>query len=241
MAADPARGPGDGGSAAGRSAAGRSAAFFDLDRTLMEGSSAFQFGRAAYRAGLLSRRQLMSDGWANLKFRLRGATDEDSHALRDRISRSLEGHPGPRYQRLGADVLAGVLPRIYPQVLELAHGHQDDGRRVYIVTAASQDLAEMLARVLALRRRDRLTVLRGQSTASTRAVPPGCSSTAAARRGRSRSSLSARASTWRVPTPTRTRPRTCRCSAVGRPPGGGQPRRGARQGGARGGLGRAAL
>ena len=33
----------------------QSAAFFDLDRTLMEGSSAFQFGRAAYRAGLLSR------------------------------------------------------------------------------------------------------------------------------------------------------------------------------------------
>jgi HAD superfamily hydrolase (TIGR01490 family) len=125
------------------------AAFFDLDRTLMEGSSAFQFGRAAYRAGLLSRRQLMSDGWANLKFRLRGASDEDSHELRDRISRSLEGTRVRDMERLGADVLAGVLPRIYPQVLELAYGHQDEGRRVYIITAASQELAEMLARVLA--------------------------------------------------------------------------------------------
>jgi HAD superfamily hydrolase (TIGR01490 family) len=125
------------------------AAFFDLDRTLMEGSSAFQFGRAAYRAGLLSRRQLMSDGWANLKFRLRGASDEDSHELRDRISRSLEGTRVRDMERLGADVLAGVLPRIYPQVLELAYRHQDEGRLVYIVTAASQELAEMLARVLA--------------------------------------------------------------------------------------------
>src|SRR5581483_11838734 len=44
----------------------------------------------------------------------------------------------------------GVLPRIYPQVLALAHEHQDAGRRVYIVTAASQELADMLARVLAL-------------------------------------------------------------------------------------------
>src|SRR5947207_5328712 len=52
-------------------------------------------------------------------------------------------------ERLGADVLAGVLPRIYPQVLALAHEHQDAGRRVYIVTAASQELAEMLAGVLA--------------------------------------------------------------------------------------------
>ena len=57
----------------------------------MEGSSAFQFGRAAQRAGLLGRRQLLADGWANLRFRLRGATDEDTHALRDRISASLKG------------------------------------------------------------------------------------------------------------------------------------------------------
>ena len=28
------------------------AVFFDLDRTLMQGSSAFQFGRAAYKAGV---------------------------------------------------------------------------------------------------------------------------------------------------------------------------------------------
>jgi HAD superfamily hydrolase (TIGR01490 family) len=126
------------------------AVFFDLDRTLMEGSSAFQFGRAAYRAGLLSRRQLFADAWANLRFRLRGATDDDTHALRDRISRSLAGTRVRDLERLGADVLAGILPRIYPQTLALAHQHQDAGRRVYIVTAASQELAEILARVLAL-------------------------------------------------------------------------------------------
>ncbi|HEY1517704.1 MAG TPA: HAD-IB family hydrolase [Solirubrobacteraceae bacterium] len=130
------------------SAPGGSAAFFDLDRTLMEGSSAFQFGRAAYRAGLLSRRQLIADGWANLMFRLRGASDESSHELRNRISESLEGIRVRDMDRLGADVLAGVLPRVYPQVLEIAYRHQDEGRRVYIVTAASQDLAEMLAHVL---------------------------------------------------------------------------------------------
>jgi HAD superfamily hydrolase (TIGR01490 family) len=126
------------------------AAFFDLDRTLMEGSSAFQFGRAAYRAGLLGRRQLISDAWANVRFRLSGATDEATHALRDRISASLKGTRVIDVERLGADVLAGVLPRVYPQMLKLAHEHQDLGRRVYIVTAASQELAKILARVLAL-------------------------------------------------------------------------------------------
>jgi HAD superfamily hydrolase (TIGR01490 family) len=129
---------------------GRAAAFFDLDRTLMEGSSAFQFGRAAYKAGLLSRRQLLSDAWANVKFRLRGATDESSHALRDRISHELEGTRVRDLERLGRSVLCGILPRIYPQVLALAHEHQDAGRRAYITTAASQELADILARVLAL-------------------------------------------------------------------------------------------
>jgi len=127
-----------------------SAAFFDLDRTLMQGSSAFQFGRAAFKAGLIGRRQLVADAWANLRFRLRGATDADTHALRDRISASLEGTRVRDLERLGADVLAGVLPRIYPQMLAIAHEHQDAGRRVYIVTAASQELAGMLAQVLAL-------------------------------------------------------------------------------------------
>jgi HAD superfamily hydrolase (TIGR01490 family) len=126
------------------------AAFFDLDRTLMEGSSAFQFGRAAYRAGLLSRRQLIADGWANLRFRLQGASDESTHALRDRISRSLQGVRVRDMERLGADVLSGVLPRVYPRVLAIAHEHQDAGRRVFITTAASQELADILARVLAL-------------------------------------------------------------------------------------------
>jgi HAD superfamily hydrolase (TIGR01490 family) len=124
------------------------AAFFDLDRTLMEGSSAFQFGRAAYQAGLMSRRQLVADAVANVRFRLRGSTDADTVALRDRISASLAGTRVRDLERLGAPVLAGILPRLYPQVLEIAHRHQDEGRRVYIVTAASKELAEILAQVL---------------------------------------------------------------------------------------------
>ncbi len=116
----------------------------------MEGSSAFQFGRAAYSAGLISRRRLVADAWANARFRLRGSTDEATHALRDRISHSLAGVRVKDMERLGARVLALVLPRVYPGMLELAHQHQDEGRRAFIATAASQELAEILAHVLML-------------------------------------------------------------------------------------------
>ncbi|HKN94830.1 MAG TPA: HAD-IB family hydrolase [Thermoleophilaceae bacterium] len=127
---------------------GKAAAFFDLDKTLMEGSSAFQFARAAFRNGMMSRRQLARDVWANVKFRLEGSTDEATAELRDRIFESIAGQRVVDLERLVPDVLAGVLPRLYPQMLQVAWEHQDAGRQVFIVTAASQEMAEMLAHVL---------------------------------------------------------------------------------------------
>ena len=124
------------------------AAFFDLDRTLMEGSSAFQFGRAAYRAGLVNRRVLLRDAYENVLFRLRGSTDAGTDALRARIGELLRGVRVRDLQRLAPDVLAGVLPRLYPKMLELAYHHQDAGRPIVICTAASQEMAELLAVVL---------------------------------------------------------------------------------------------
>jgi HAD superfamily hydrolase (TIGR01490 family) len=126
----------------------RGAAFFDLDKTLMEGSSALHFARAAYRAGMLSRRQLLSDAWANLRFRLNGTTDEATEELKERILASISGQRRRDLARLGHQVLSGVLPLIYPRMLEEAYRHQDAGRPVYIVTAASQELADVLAAVL---------------------------------------------------------------------------------------------
>ncbi len=126
----------------------QAAAFFDLDKTLMAGSSAYQFGRASYQAGLLSRRQLARGAWDNVKFRLKGSTDAATDELRAQIFDSIKDVRVVDLQRLAPRVLAGVLPRVYPQMLEVAWRHQDEGRRVYIVTAASHELAEMLAHVL---------------------------------------------------------------------------------------------
>ena len=127
---------------------GSSAAFFDLDRTLMAGSSGFQWVRASYKAGLLSRRQLARDAWADLRFRLEGSTDDMTVRVRERVLSELKGTRLRDIRRLSPDVLAGILPRVYPQMLEIAFAHQDAGRRVYICTAASQELAELLASVL---------------------------------------------------------------------------------------------
>jgi HAD superfamily hydrolase (TIGR01490 family) len=126
----------------------RAAAFFDLDKTLIEGSSAIDFARASYKRGLMSRSQLIKDLWANVKFRLDGSTDQSTDALRDRVLDAISGTRVTDLSRLAPDVLATLLPRIYDEVLHEAWEHQDAGRPIYIVTAASQEMAGTLADVL---------------------------------------------------------------------------------------------
>jgi HAD superfamily hydrolase (TIGR01490 family) len=81
---------------------------------------------------------------------VRGSTDELTDELRGRILDAIAGQRVIDLQRLGPDVLAGILPLLYREVLAEAWAHQDAGRPAYIITAASQELAEVLAAVLVL-------------------------------------------------------------------------------------------
>lgn len=127
----------------------RGAAFFDLDKTLMAGSSGIFFARAAYETGMISRGRLARDVYENLRFRLVGSTDDRADDVRRRVGEMIAGVRVRDLQRLSPRVLSGVLPRLYPQMLERAYAHQDAGLPVYILTAASQEMADLLANVLA--------------------------------------------------------------------------------------------
>jgi HAD superfamily hydrolase (TIGR01490 family) len=129
---------------------GRPAAFFDLDRTLMAGSSGMHFARAAYRSGMVSRPRLARWGAEHVRFRLRGSTDRRTAQVLSQVKELLAGVPEREIERMGPDLLAGVLPRIYPKMLEEVRAHQDAGRATFIVSAAGNGLVEMLARVLGM-------------------------------------------------------------------------------------------
>ena len=124
------------------------AAFFDLDRTLVAGSSGFYWARAAMDAGVISRRRMARIVLQNLEFRLRGSTDEGTEKMRAEISAMVAGRRQVDLSRMMPEVLAGVLPRLYPQMLKIAYGHQDAGRKVYIATASAQGLADILSEIL---------------------------------------------------------------------------------------------
>jgi HAD superfamily hydrolase (TIGR01490 family) len=115
----------------------------------MAGSSGIFFAKAAFETGMITRGRLAKDVYENLRFRLVGSTDDRADAVRIRVGQMIAGVPVRDLERLAPRVLAGVLPRIYPDMLTRAYAHQDAGRLVFIVTAASQEMADLLAHVLA--------------------------------------------------------------------------------------------
>jgi HAD superfamily hydrolase (TIGR01490 family) len=128
----------------------RAAAFFDLDKTLMAGSSGMQFARVATQHGIVSRRLLASWGVEHLRYRLRGTTDERTTEVL-RVARDLiSGVPARSLERMNPEVMAAILPRVYPQMLDEVYTHQDAGRATFIVSAAGNGVVEPLAAVLGM-------------------------------------------------------------------------------------------
>jgi HAD superfamily hydrolase (TIGR01490 family) len=128
----------------------RAAAFFDLDKTLMAGSSGMQFARVATRHGVVGRRQLASWAIEHLRYRLRGTTDERTAEVL-RVARDLiAGVPARSLERMNPEVMAAILPRVYPPMLDEIYAHQDAGRATFIVSAAGNGVVETLAAVLGM-------------------------------------------------------------------------------------------
>ncbi len=125
-----------------------SAAFFDLDRTLMSGSSAYHFGKASYREGLLPLPRLVADGLSTLVFRFLGASDARSEATRDRILESVAGVGAETFRRMSPTVVDELLGRIRPEAQALLDMHVEAGRDVYIISASPVEIVSLLAEAL---------------------------------------------------------------------------------------------
>lgn len=128
----------------------RAAAFFDLDKTLMAGSSGMQFARIAAKQGIVGKRQLASWGFEHMRYRLRGTTDERTAEVLKVARELIRGVPAKAIDRMGPEVMAAILPRVYPQMLEEIYAHQDAGRPTFIVSAAGNGVVEQLAHVLGM-------------------------------------------------------------------------------------------
>ena len=129
---------------------GPSAAFFDLDRTLISGSSAFVLGVAAWRAGLVPPRQFGKDAVGAVAFRYSGASDGTSTGVRDRILGAVKGVRVEDLVALNVEIVPKLIAKVRPEAQALVDRHRHAGRATYNVSASPVELVEPLAKALGM-------------------------------------------------------------------------------------------
>jgi HAD superfamily hydrolase (TIGR01490 family) len=129
---------------------GPSAAFFDLDRTLISGSSAFTLAIQARKIGLVPTHQFVRDAGGAVAFKLFGASDDTSDEVRKRILGAVIGMRQVDLQGLNSEVLPRLIERVRPEAKRLLERHGRAGRDTFIVSAAPQEIVEPLAHALGM-------------------------------------------------------------------------------------------
>jgi HAD superfamily hydrolase (TIGR01490 family) len=114
----------------------------------MAGSSGMVWARVSAEAGLFPRRLLARWAVDHLRYRLRGASDEAAAQVMSQVRDVVSGMAVSDLEDLGPAVIEGVLPRVYPEMLDEVRGHREAGRPTFIVSAAGSYVVEELAREL---------------------------------------------------------------------------------------------
>jgi HAD superfamily hydrolase (TIGR01490 family) len=124
------------------------AAFFDIDKTLVNGASLLFLARAARSLGIVSLRDLARFGWKTVSFRRHGESLSVLGEVRDRGMQLLAGQRADRLHALAAQVVGRMQPRIWPETRALLTAHLEAGHEVYLISATPDFLAQELAETL---------------------------------------------------------------------------------------------
>jgi HAD superfamily hydrolase (TIGR01490 family) len=123
------------------------AAFFDLDKTVISRSSTLALSRPLYRAGMVSRGQLLRGAYAQLVYLLVGADEGKMERLKEGMLQLTKGWDRAQVERLVEDVILDVIdPYVYAEALDLMELHRSEGRRIYIVSSSPEEVVRPLAR-----------------------------------------------------------------------------------------------
>ena len=128
------------------------AAFFDVDNTLIKGSSLYFLSRGMYSRGFFNKRDILAFVLANLRFKLSG---EKNQGEVDRIQsagmRIAKGKKVDEMLALGDEVYYKyVTPALWAGTLDIAKKHMEQGEDVWLVTATPVEVAHLIAQHLGL-------------------------------------------------------------------------------------------
>src|SRR5690349_6784171 len=143
------------------------AAFFDLDKTIIAGSSALAFSRSFLREGLISRRAVLRSGYAQLLLLLSGADASTMDRLRERITALCAGWDVAQVRGVVAQALhETVEPLVYAEAQALIAEHRAQGDEIVILSASGQEVVEPIAAMIGADRcvATRMAVVDGRYT-----------------------------------------------------------------------------
>jgi len=125
------------------------AAFFDLDKTVIAKASIVAFGKPLMRQGLISRRTV---AWAvaqQFLFMQFGADEKRLKKVRDSMLALTKGWDREQVDAIVRDTLIQIIePLIYAEALEIMETHRLRGERIYLVSAAPEEIVKPLAELL---------------------------------------------------------------------------------------------
>lgn len=128
------------------------AAFFDVDNTIMQGASIFHLARGLHRRQFFTTGDLVRAAWQQAWFRVVGSEDPE-HIARARATglAFIAGHSVSELEEIGEEIFdEHMAGKIWPGTRAIAQWHLDRGHRVWLVTAAPVEIAQVIARRLGL-------------------------------------------------------------------------------------------
>jgi HAD superfamily hydrolase (TIGR01490 family) len=128
------------------------AAFFDVDNTLVRGSTLYFLGRGMYQRGFFTKADISRFVVANIRFRMTGTEKADViEKYQNAATDFIGGHAVDEIKKVGEEIYDEfVSPKLWQGTFEIAKSHLDKGEEVWLVTAAPQDMADIIAQRLGL-------------------------------------------------------------------------------------------
>ena len=123
------------------------AAFFDVDNTLVRGSTAFLYAKVAIEIGVFKRTDVWRMGLEQLRFIWRGENNDRLASIKDQALSLIAGASREEMQNLMQKVWDIEIKRkVWPEMVEIVQHHLDQGREVWLLTASPQELGELIAK-----------------------------------------------------------------------------------------------
>jgi HAD superfamily hydrolase (TIGR01490 family) len=122
-------------------------ALFDVDNTLLRGSTLYLLGKGMYQRGFFSKREISRYVAVNLLYRYTGVEDKgEIRSITNAACQLIKGHKVEELETLGREVYEKyVSPALWDGTLEIAKKHLANNVDVWLVTASSQELASLIA------------------------------------------------------------------------------------------------